>query len=1031
MNKLIFLFLLFVSNIDFAQNDNATENIASKIDILWDEGIKLNEEKNYQQAIVKYNEALKLWDDNFNEDLEYAFLLTNLGSSLYLLNRYDEALNNYLKSSQLIKELKGERNHDYINVLLAISNCLRETDKIEKSLDVYHYALMLRAEVNGNKNHFGVHALELSKIASEYKSLKLNKKAISAYKDALIAQVKWDKIDGLNYRKWFNELANLVKITQSYSDLIPFYLEQLEYKKETLGENNEKYLQILSNLIFVYTETGNIKDALPLSQQNVTLSKSFYGKDHFEFGRALEKLGLVYEKLGDLNKAKVHLENALKIKSIYKDEELDSYTYTLNHLALVENELFNYDRALELYNEALGLVKNSKGINSSEYLTLQNNIANIYSSKKEHKKAIDIYEQNLAIEETLFGKKHQKYAVTLNNLSMAYSNLGQYDKAIMYLEESLLTFSELLGEKSNTYLDVLSNLPTLYAKNKDYEKAIENFKKVVTNTFSKIDANFTFLSITQKEQYLNNNLHLDTLLDFINSINYETSYQYPELVNLALSTTINRKGLILSSSRKILFALQNHSQEFKKEVESYRELKMLIEKQEFLPEKFRSKTFNTSKDNLTMLQNKQNELYLDISTNQSFNIQDWKSILLDENDVAIEFDRFVFYKNLEEITGEVFYIAYVVKKGWESPKVVPLFEAKELEKLFETKNSINILYASRGSIGKKLNTLDYGAYDLIIKPLEDYLTNSSNLYFSPVGLLHKVPFAALQDKKGVLLSDKYDLNQVNSIISIKTITKNFNINNITLIGGVDYNQEENKNKELEFKFNYNSFFNTKRNNPLGTNWGFLEGTLDEVNKLSGKINNKKNIACNIITGEKATESYFKSLSGNSPSILHIATHGYFFDHEKSINKDEHNFKTFEDPLIRSGLILAGANYTWKNGGNPFFSEDGILTALEISNLDLSNTNMVVLSACETGLGDVSWSEGVYGLQRAFKMAGVDIIVMSLWEVPDKETAEFMQLFYSNWLEGQEVRKAFRYTQRTMSKKHKDNPEKWAAFVLIE
>ena len=138
----------------------------------------------------------------------------------------------------------------------------------------------------------------------------------------------------------------------------------------------------------------------------------------------------------------------------------------------------------------------------------------------------------------------------------------------------------------------------------------------------------------------------------------------------------------------------------------------------------------------------------------------------------------------------------------------------------------------------------------------------------------------------------------------------------------------------------------------------------------------------------------------------------------------------EDPLFRSALILSGANEAWINGSKDP-ETDGILTAMEISNLDLANTDMVVLSACETGLGDIDGSEGVYGLQRAFKMAGVDIIVMSLWEVPDKETAEFMTLFYSKWLEGLDVRNAFNDTQKVMQERYKEEPLKWAAFVLFE
>ncbi|CAN0585279.1 unnamed protein product, partial [Ectocarpus sp. 12 AP-2014] len=194
---------------------------------------------------------------------------------------------------------------------------------------------------------------------------------------------------------------------------------------------------------------------------------------------------------------------------------------------------------------------------------------------------------------------------------------------------------------------------------------------------------------------------------------------------------------------------------------------------------------------------------------------------------------------------------------------------------------------------------------------------------------------------------------------------------------------------------------------------------------------------------------------DSPDIIHIATHGFFFFYalyndslamERGKTKFEARVNRIlgigeavqndsivnHDPLIRSGLILAGGNYAWVNGkAHPGKTEDGILTALEISNMDLSNTDLVVLSACDTGLGDINGSEGVYGLQRAFKMAGVDMILMTLWPIPDKETPEFMQKFYTDWLGEGNIREAFKNAQIFMQKEYPDNPEYWAGFVLLQ
>lgn len=147
------------------------------------------------------------------------------------------------------------------------------------------------------------------------------------------------------------------------------------------------------------------------------------------------------------------------------------------------------------------------------------------------------------------------------------------------------------------------------------------------------------------------------------------------------------------------------------------------------------------------------------------------------------------------------------------------------------------------------------------------------------------------------------------------------------------------------------------------------------------------------------------------------------------NTEQHAFKLSDNPLNRSGLLFAGANNSWK--GKPAEGlEDGILTAYEASNVVLTNTKLVTLSACETGLGDIKGSEGVYGLQRAFKMAGAEYLLMSLWKVPDAETAEFMEHFYGKWFSGGTIEAAFQETQHYMKRRYPGTPYKWAAFVLI-
>ena len=217
-------------------------------------------------------------------------------------------------------------------------------------------------------------------------------------------------------------------------------------------------------------------------------------------------------------------------------------------------------------------------------------------------------------------------------------------------------------------------------------------------------------------------------------------------------------------------------------------------------------------------------------------------------------------------------------------------------------------------------------------------------------------------------------------------------------------------------------------------WRTLPGTAEEV-KLVDSLFEKNKIPSVVYTQQQATEEKFKSLSGASPTFIHLATHGFFLpDPEKKkregVSADSRNsFTLANDPLLRSGIILAGANRVWSGLAPVEGREDGVVTAYEISQLDLSTTNLVVLSACETALGDVRGNDGVFGLQRAFKLAGVKNMILSLWSVPDKETAELMCAFYKYYLQGRPIKMAFALAQHDMRVRYK--PYFWAAFVLIE
>jgi CHAT domain-containing protein len=262
---------------------------------------------------------------------------------------------------------------------------------------------------------------------------------------------------------------------------------------------------------------------------------------------------------------------------------------------------------------------------------------------------------------------------------------------------------------------------------------------------------------------------------------------------------------------------------------------------------------------------------------------------------------------------------------------------------------------------------------------------------------------------------------------------------LLLYGDIDYEKSDTVNKIYSetIENNGNSEFAALATRSGISKWKNLEGTKKEVEQINN--NSKQNgFVSTIINGRLATEESIKKLDGRTtPYVLHLATHGFFFpDPIQETPKDNKSFegkseiyKASDDPMMRSGLLLAGAKNYWGKVNQNNGTEDGILTASEISNLDLSSCQLVVLSACETGLGEVKGSEGVFGLQRAFKMSGVKNIIMSLWKVPDTQTAELFDVFYSECFAGKSIHEAFQSAQAKMKSKY--SPYYWAGFVLLE
>jgi CHAT domain-containing protein len=357
-------------------------------------------------------------------------------------------------------------------------------------------------------------------------------------------------------------------------------------------------------------------------------------------------------------------------------------------------------------------------------------------------------------------------------------------------------------------------------------------------------------------------------------------------------------------------------------------------------------------------------------------------------------------------------------------------------------DGIAALYQARGATALNApgNADLSQLYRLIWQPLEPGLEGIGKVYYTKSGLLNQISMAALPTPAGELLAARFELFTKNGTdrLSIEREREALHAEKpgAVFYGGIDFDvseQEGTSEKDGDLlASNSRSLFQDAGQRAGTTPWSYLEGTRKEVEQLTTQFRNAFG-SLQRFEGAKATEASFKKVGrgGKSPDLLHIATHGFFLPEKEKGETGGPGFGNCENPLIRSGLLMAGGNLAWTGAPPTGGQEDGILTAYEIAMLDLKHTKLAVLSACETGLGELAGAgigEEVHGLQRAFKLAGVEYVIMSLWKIPDAETVVFMNTFYNKWLSGAGVRQAFRATQLELSETYP--PYAWAAFVLI-
>ncbi|TRX06260.1 CHAT domain-containing protein [Flavobacterium gawalongense] len=683
-----------------------------------------------------------------------------------------------------------------------------------------------------------------------------------------------------------------------------------------------------------------------------------------------------------------------------KQDLIEHYVEAIDLLSEICSGQKKYDLAIYKSKESLNIKKIQFGEVSKEVAKTYGILGDIYLYKKDFKEAEKYLLSEYEIIKFLYGKDDPRYYGNLFRLASFYYDYSKPNIASNYCIEI-----------NQLFITHLKNRISFYS-NKELKFYIENefyFRYLIFSFLNKYPNSFKDLTITTFEnESLIKNFSLKNNKSFAKEINSDETLK-PYLLNLK-----NKKNELQT---------YNISNNLKS-----KEQKNQIENQIELIEKNISKlTYNNKLKNLF-----EKNSYNDIS------------IKLKENEVIIDLISFYYFDTNDGSESQPFYSVFLIKNNNVSPLYIPLFKEKQLEFLLaKSKNEKESTHIDKQYTEKAIS-------DLFFKPLVKELENVTTIYLSPSGLGNQIDFAALSVSETQTLGEKYKVHILGStaeIINYKEagLDKKSKLE-LLLYGDIDYDKSEGLNTLVNATLENNSdteFAGLATRSGI-TKWNYLTGTKKEVEQI--KSNSQQNgFVSTIINGREATEESIKQLDGRTmPFVLHLATHGFFFPDPKTElpenkpklfedNKSHSTramvYKVSEDPMMRSGLLFAGANNYWGKPTDNLTTDDGILTSNEISNLDLSACQLVVLSACDTGLGDINGSEGVFGLQRAFKMAGVKNIIMSLWKVPDEQTSELFDVFYSECFSGKTIHEAFQIAQAKMKAKY--SPYYWAGFVLLE
>lgn len=932
----------------------------------------------------------------------YGELLNGMSLLFYVKGDYNKAYQYASESCNIYSSISGINSKEYAFALTALSN----------------------AELMLNMKEEGLSHAELASTIIEKANDVLND-VKEVYRKRLYAIKNNCNDDTQITSKIESPIDNIaVAIFEANNDALSGKLDSAIEKFYKIREYQEQhfenvdlpnYIYVIVTLADALTQTGHLTEADNILDGTISMLQKHQIATNLVRHIYCSK-GMLYYTLKDNLSAIQWYNKALDLFHQVKDNGI-SYARLLNNISLINIQIGNYKDANEQIEKAIDICSrfyNESDNNSDEVFLLMNNLGTNYVKMGNIDKGIEIY-TSIITDSTSYRNIRTK-ALAMNNLAEIYISKGDYEKAKSLLVE--VTTLDVDG-----YIKDLADFNFLIClfMEKDMN-AVDRLNTFNQNTKRNISTVFGRFSESEREAYW---AQWSQALVFLNNLAV-TTLDSPKTKRMAYDNALFTKGMLLNSGRLLENIVKKGDGKLK---ESYEMMQMLKEK---LSNKGNSKDSiefylqrinSIEKQIISLVPNFDERL---ISQFKSF--KDVKNQLSD-NDVAIEF-IFLPQLNMPIEKTQLLYGALILTKNDDAPKLVLLCGDKELDEFIRfSQSNINDLYSVKN---KRL-------YEMVWQSIEPFIPEGANIYYSPTGDISKINLSAISDGTSRLM-DRFNIYEVSSTALIDKIRQSVTpqVHSAVIYGNIDYYTDTDTMAKISSSYKLYSSEPLMATRSLYRNtWDLLPGTEKEIVQITDILKGK-GIQVQLLSHSAANEESFKALNACSPNIIHIATHGFYFPNKKDAKSNffsDLKSNTYNDcHLFYSGLLFSGANNVWTGEKIATEVEDGILTANEISHLDLSNVSLAVLSACETGLGDISKVDGVYGLQRGLKRAGVETILMSLWKVDDEATQILMVEFYRNLMSGktkhQSLKDAQMYLRQVNNGKY-DDPQYWASFIMLD